>query len=166
MSSNASAGELLVGAYLKVVGDCEAVSYNHRSEDMNPQREVDVLGFGSQGDIYIVETATHLKGLGYNNPVENCRKKFRHHEEYATEAFDGSPLHFQFWSPYVPEGKLTQGLTEFTEAFEHDTGRELELVLNDDYTQRMEKLRREAARSTAKEGEVGFRVLQILEHMR
>jgi hypothetical protein len=166
MASSASAGELLVGSYLNVVGDCEAVSYNHRSEEMDAHREIDVLGFDSEGDVYIVETATHLKGLGYKDSVENCRKKFYHHEKYATEAFNDTVFHFQFWSPYVPEGKLTRGLTELTETFKDDTGWDLELVLNDKYTQRIEKLQTKAAGTTERSGEVGFRVLQVIEHLR
>jgi len=40
-------GELIVGAYLRVINDCELVSYNQRSKEAGRQMELDVLGVKS-----------------------------------------------------------------------------------------------------------------------
>lgn len=50
--------------------------------------------------------------------------------------------------------------------FEDKTSAELELVINEEYTERMEALREKAGETEKDYGELGFRILQILEHMR
>lgn len=42
-------GELLVGAYLRIVDDCDLVFYNQRSREIGRQMELDVLGVSSVG---------------------------------------------------------------------------------------------------------------------
>ncbi|QSG07554.1 hypothetical protein HSR122_0137 [Halapricum desulfuricans] len=43
---------------------------------------------------------------------------------------------------------------------------ELELVINERYTEKIEKLRERASETEKDYGELGFRILQILEHLR
>jgi hypothetical protein len=50
--------------------------------------------------------------------------------------------------------------------FEEETGSDLELIINDRYTEKIEKLRKRASETEKDYGELGFRILQILEHLR
>jgi ABC-type phosphate/phosphonate transport system substrate-binding protein len=49
--------------------------------------------------------------------------------------------------------------------FEDETGAELELVINEEYTECIEALREKAGQTEKDYGELGFRILQILEHL-
>ena len=44
---------------------------------------------------------------------------------------------FQFWSPYVSEGILTEGLEEMTQQFESHYDESIELIINGEYTKRV-----------------------------
>lgn len=62
-------GELIVGAYLRVINDCELVSYNQRSKEAGRQMEVDVLGVEStdgEQTVYACEVVTHIRGSLYS----------------------------------------------------------------------------------------------------
>lgn len=66
-------GELIVGAYLRIINDCELVSYNQRSKEVGRQMEVDVLGVEStEGTqtVYACEVVTHIDGMNYNGTLE------------------------------------------------------------------------------------------------
>lgn len=47
MVSETQLGEHIVGAYHKLVTDCEVVSYNQRSKTEGEQMEIDVIGINS-----------------------------------------------------------------------------------------------------------------------
>lgn len=158
-------GEYLVGAYLKVVEECEFVDYNvrppgggHRGLD-----ELDVIGFSfHKGTAYLCEVVTHIRGLdygkGYEDTVERVRVKLAKQRQYATENLPTQlgKHAFMLWSPVVPKG--------LRERLEGITG--LELIINQEYTRRVDELRDQARKITHDVGNPAFRLLQILEHAR
>jgi hypothetical protein len=166
--------------------------YNQRSQKQGDQLEIDVIGVDSteQGErvVYTCEVVTHIDGLlysgtpdtdrwaeyggdGYQYTLERLWEKFTSDREYVTELFDTGDYSFvyQFWSPVVPgsrdEKYLLGGLDDMAEEFEDETSDELELVINKEYTKRIEVLRKKARETEKNYGELGFRILQILEHL-
>jgi hypothetical protein len=182
------AGELLVGAYLKLVEECELVTYNQRSPEQGNQLEVDVIGVKSTsngGDtVYTCEVVTHLNGLNYSgtpntqkweeygnssyqHTLERIERKFESDREYVRKLFRTADLYvFQLWSPVVPRGHLTRGLSELATEFGERNDSELELIINERYTERLDELREDAGQTQKNHGELGFRMLQIIEHLR
>ena len=158
-------GEYVVGAYLKVVECCDFVDYNVRPPEggLESLNELDVLGLDFKKKVaYICEATTHIRGTLYKNnkyTVETIKKKHRNQQKYAKnylmEYFE--EFHFMFWSPYVPVGYITEGLGKV------DT---LELIINQEYTRRVDELITAAGEVTADLGNPFFRALQILEHLR
>jgi len=59
-----------------------------------------------------------------------------------------------------------RGLEELADRFESETGEELELIINQDYTERIENLQTEAQGDTSDYGAPAFRFLQILENLK
>ena len=138
--------------------------------------------------VYTCEVVTHIDGLQYpgtpdgdrweeygndtyQNTLERLWKKFNFDKEYVTDLFHSADSHaFQLWSPVVrgnrDEKYLLGGLYDLADEFEEETGKELELVVNERYTERIEKLQEEASKTQKDYGELGFRILQILEHLR
>lgn len=193
MSEQPESGELLVGSYLRLVEGCELVMYNQRSKEQGDQLEIDVIGVENteQGErvVYTCEVVTHIDGLHYSGTPDNDRwveygnedyqytlerllRKFNLDKEYVTGLFDADDYSFvfQFWSPVVrgnrDEKYLLTGLYDMADEFKHENGAELELVINEEYTERIEALRERAGRTEKDYGELGFRILQILEHLR
>lgn len=171
MATQPKAGEMLVGAYLKLVEECEIVAYGQHSPIEGEQMEIDVIGIQPEGEREIIacEVATHLRGLGYGNARENREKvaaKFRNAEAYVDRAFDTSETHrFQFWSPNVSNSS-EQELREMATEFEDRTDIKLELVINAQYTERINELQKAAASTYSQRNELAFRFLQILEHLK
>lgn len=120
-------------------------------------------------EVLVCEVATHLADLGYGTARENREpgaRTFRNAEAHVDRAFPwAEAVRFQFSSPIV-RPKSAGELREATAAFEAETGRPLELVVNEAYTDRIEALRTKAAATEAQRGDPGFRFLQILEHLR
>ena len=191
MTEQPESGELLVGSYLRLVEGCELVMYNQRSQEPGNQLEIDVIGVDSteQGErvVYTCEVVTHIDGLlysgtpdtdrwaeyggdSYQYTLERLWEKFTSDREYVTELFDADSFVYQFWSPVVrgnrEEKYLLTGLYDMADEFEHEMGAELELVINEEYTERIEALREKAGETEKDYGELGFRILQILEHLR
>lgn len=187
MVSETQLGEYIVGAYHKIVTDCEIVSYNQRSKEVGDQLEIDVIGIESENGeqtIYTCEVTTHIDGTvysgdpstdrweefgnnGYQYTLEKLWSKFVADHSYVTRIFDDADQYvFQFWSPYVPEGYLTNGLDRLAEDFRDECNSDIEIVVNEDYTARVNELRELAAEDAKDHGEPAFRFLQILEHMR
>ncbi|MWV64486.1 hypothetical protein GRS48_06560 [Halorubrum sp. JWXQ-INN 858] len=185
--SNAKIGEQLVGAFHKLINECEVVSYNQFSERAGDQMEVDVLAIktneGHQ-QVYVCEVVTHLDGINYGGSpsddywnefgstayqgtLDTIYQKFIVDHDYVTRVFDNADEYqFQLWSPYVAEGYLTSGLDQLVERFEQEYGEEIDLKINGTYTEDIEKLRSRAGQETKQRGESAYRLLQILEHMR
>ncbi|MDS0280563.1 hypothetical protein [Haloarcula onubensis] len=193
MTEQPESGELLVGSYLRLVEGCELVMYNQRSQKQGDQLEIDVIGVDSteQGErvVYTCEVVTHIDGLHYSgtpdtdrwveygngdyqHTLERLWRKFNSDREYVTDLFDADDYSFvfQFWSPVVrgnrDEKYLLAGLYDMADEFQDETGAELELVINEEYTERIEALRERAGQTEKDYGELGFRILQILEHLR
>lgn len=178
-------GEHFVGAYLRLIEECELVSYNQRSSELGQQMELDVLGVQSDGPeqtIFACEVITHLDGMiysgtpstqrwneygseGYQYTLERIEEKFERDYDYVTEIFDQADEYtLQLWSPYVNQGILTDGLEKLSRTFAPDDVT-IDLVINEEYTTRINELR-ELARETTKDyGEPGFRYVQILENL-
>lgn len=192
MTKQPAAGELLVGSYLRLLEGCELVTYNQRSQEDGDQLEIDVIGVDNtetgEQVVYTCEVVTHIDGLHYSgtptgdrwaeygnkdyqHSLERLWQKFTADREYVIELFDSADSYvFQLWSPVVrgnrDEQYLLGGLYDLADAFEAETGAELELVINDRYTDRIEALQEKAATTEKDYGELGFRILQILGHLR
>jgi hypothetical protein len=157
-------GEYIVGAYLRIVEHCDFIDYNVRSIEggLKGLNELDVLGLRFKDrTAYVCEVTTHIRGLLYKNnkaTVEGVKLKYGRQKEYAGEFLRNFPnRHFMFWSPRVPAGYITKGLRRI---------RGLELVINADYAQCIDELRRKARTMSNDTGNPFFRALQILERLR
>ena len=134
--------------------------------------------------IFACEVVTHLDGQlysrtpssdewvdygndSYQYSLERISEKFERILHYLEVVFDDLSLaEIHLWSPYVSEGYQTDGLAEVVDRTEGEHGISVQLVINDDYTDRIDTLR-DTARSSSKDySETGFRYLQILEGMR
>ncbi|QLG62003.1 hypothetical protein [Halorarum salinum] len=187
MVSETQLGEHIVGAYHKLITDCEIVSYNQRSKTQGEQTEIDVIGINSTNGeqvIYACEVITHLHGTiypgtpstnrwkefgneGYQFTLEKLWKKFEADHKYVTEIFDDADEYiFQLWAPIIPQGYLTDGLARLAQDFEDENDHTIELVINEGYTERVTELRELAGEEKKDYGEPAFRFLQILEHLR
>lgn len=173
MTDVPKAGELLVGAHHRLVTGCRIVVYNQYSAQQGGQNEIDVIGVHTtdkgQKEIYSCEVVTHLNGIGYGNyeeSYERLRKKFEYHRTEITDIFDSADTYrFQLWSPSVQPG-LIDRLEELSTVFDGDETMNLDLVINETYSNHIADLRSEAASTTAQRGELAFRILQILEHLK
>ncbi len=157
-------GEYIVGAYLKLIENCDFVDYNVRPPGggLKGLEELDVLGLNFQkSTAYLCEVTTHIRGLLYKNNEETIRRITQKHlrqKNYARKYLANFSNHiFMFWSPVVPEGYLTQNLKNI---------QGLELVINGEYKRRIAQLRKLAKETTHDARNPFFRMLQILEHLR
>ena len=187
MVSDAQIGELIVGAYHKIITDAEVVSYNSRSKAEGEQMEIDVVAIDSSDStqtVYACEVITHLNGSAYSGTpdgdkwaeygndsyqysLEKLEDKFRSDYEYVTRVFDDADEYIlQLWAPYLSDGYLTDGLETLSADFEDELGTRIDLVINETYTERVDELRTVAAEETKTYGEPAFRFLQILEQLR
>jgi hypothetical protein len=191
MTSNPQWGELLVGAYHQRVTACDVVSYNHRSDEQGDQMEADVIGIKSDGQtqtVYTCEVVTHLDGklysgtpdtdrweqyggTDYQYSLEKLWTKFRNDHQYVNDVFGSADEYvFQFWSPVVTGwqrgGKLIDGLNKLESDFMRETECDFELVINQDYSERISQLEDEAEGDTSDYGSPGFRFIQILENLK
>ena len=158
-------GEYIVGAYLKIIKECDFVDYNIRPPGggIDGLNELDVIGLDFKNKIvYLCEVTTHILGLKYGSSndvtVEKIKKKYNIQKLYADKYLSDFPnKHFMFWSPVVPNGYITTELEKVDG---------LQLIINKEYTQYVDELRKKAKELTNDIGNPFFRVLQILEHMR
>jgi len=157
-------GEYVVGAYLKIVNCCDFVEYNVRRPEggLAGLDELDVIGLDFKNKVaYLCEATTHIRGLLYKDnrtTVERIKQKYEKQRKYAKDHLPDFPSrHFMFWSPVVPEGYITQNLQK---------NKGLELIINEEYTSRVNELRQKAKKMKNDTGNPFFRTLQILEHLR
>lgn len=159
-------GEYIVGAYLKLIKECDFIEYNVRPPGgrLKGLNELDVMGLDfKKRTAYLCEVTTHITGLLIRNKqdtVDTIQKKYLRMKEDAEEYLSFFPpkkRHFMYWSPVVGKGYITEGL----EAIDG-----LELIINRDYTERFEELRELAGKATHNSGNPFFRMLQIEEHLR
>ncbi len=168
-------GELFVGAYLKIRKKCPMIQYNVMDDVEGGQGEIDVVGVNHEtNELYVCEVVTHLDGALYSGKhdnkvydatVEKLGNKFEHDRAFVNRAFPGfdSPV-FMLWSPYVAIGKKTAALGKLAEHWP-GSGR-LDLKINAAYSAAMEELIVKAASETKQRGELFYRVLQLLTHLR
>ncbi|QQR54586.1 hypothetical protein IPG41_05335 [Candidatus Peregrinibacteria bacterium] len=158
-------GEYIVGAYLKLVEECDVIDYNVRPTGggIKGLGELDVIGMNFKTNtVFICEVTTHLNGVDYGNgnagTVKKIQDKHQRQKEYAEEFLSHfKNKRFMFWSPRVPNGAITSELKQI---------QSLELVINGIYTEKITAMRKLARISTSDHGNVFFRTLQILEHLR
>lgn len=157
-------GEHLVGAYLQLHDECDVVDYNVRPPGggLEGLGELDVVGFNFKTkSVLLCEVTTHIRGLLYVNnsqTVERIAKKHQRQKEYARRYLRNfETIHYQFWSPVVPKGYITENLASIES---------LELIVNGEYKMRVDKLQERARRTTYDARNTVFRVLQILGHLR
>lgn len=166
-------GESLVGAYLRHVEQCSIVTYNSFFADR--QGEVDVVGVKLAGIdkprvVYICEVTTHTGGMlmvrrGKDATREVILEKLERLQAFAAITFPGEEYRYQWWSPYVAEGKLTKLFGELESAWAAE-GRSLEFIVNADYTSRVGELVASARMNSSTTNEPAYRLLQILTRLR
>jgi hypothetical protein len=156
-------GEYFVGAYLQLKLDCDVIDYNVRPPGggLEGLEEMDVIGIDLKSHhAYLCEVTTHIRGLLYvdnRTTVDRIKKKHERQKRYGAKYLENFQCQYMFWSPVVPVGYITEGLSHLPE---------LELVINGKYKRRIEELRVLARETTHDSRNPVFRVLQILEHMR
>lgn len=150
-------GELLVGAYLKLVRKCEFVLYSQRPEGggLTGLSELDVVGF-SEKSVYLCEVTTHILGLDPKS-AERIEAKFGRQRAFASRHFKSHEKTFELWSPYVPRGDRLDRLKKIDG---------LDLVVNGEYARRIRELQELATTNTEPTGNDAFRLLQILAHVK
>lgn len=161
-------GEFVVGAYLRMVNGCTLIVYNQKPfEEKGKFEEIDVIGINpSEKKIYLCGVVTHLRGMLYSGgnkeTLRKLKKKFKVVKKYSESIFPDFRKRIMLWSPYVPKGILTKGL----EDIQNDLKINIELVINEVYTRKIDELRDKAKEDTKDRGEPFYRALQILEHLR
>jgi hypothetical protein len=155
-------GEYIVGAYLKLVLECDVVDYNARPPGggLGGLGELDVIGFSFGKRIaYLCEVTTHLDGLliGANAAatIKKLADKHKRQRAFADRYLRDFKHRFMFWSPVVRLGLVPQ-LKQLG----------FQLFINDHYAEAIDRLREKARTTTANANNPAFRMLQILEHLR
>ena len=156
-------GEYIVGAYLRLIHQCDFVEYNIRpiESGITGLAEFDVSGLKfNKSTVYLCEVTTHLDGLlyvNYETTETKIKNKYERQKQYAKKnlkLFENKI--FQFWSPIV-----TPGMVERLQAIQG-----LQLIINQEYSACVNQLIELARNSTKDFGNPFFRVLQILEHLK
>ena len=104
-------GEYIVGAYLKLVLECDVVDYNARPPGggLHGLGELDVIGFSFGKRIaYLCEVTTHLDGLqtgaGAVATIQKLTAKHDRQRAYAQRYLPDFTPRVMFWSPVVRSG--------------------------------------------------------------
>jgi hypothetical protein len=157
-------GEYIVGAYLQLEEGCDFVDYNIRPPGggLEGLGELDVVGLNFKTQTaFVCEVTTHIRGVLYKNnreTVERVKKKHERQKKYPSENLSNfKTIKYQFWSPVVPRGYITEHLEKI---------KGLELVINGEYKKRIFQLRDKAKETTHDAKNPVFRMLQIIEHLR
>ncbi len=163
-------GESLVGAYLRHVVGCDVVTYNSFFADR--QGEVDVVGIenGEPRTIWLCEVTAHIGGMLITSRGDRpqeviLREKLERLHAFAEATFPGDSYRYEWWSPRVAVGKLTDVLREIEQEWEV-AGRDLRFVMNETYTERIRELAGDAAKNSSTTNEPAYRMLQVLTRLR
>src|SRR5262245_13331448 len=113
-------GELVAGAYLECIEQCDIVHYNYRppGTGLKGMAEIDVLGLHFERQtVLMCEVATHLRGLNYGSgnavTVQKIRDKLDRNMNCARYFESTFPIvRHMLWSPNVPTGALTKQLAD------------------------------------------------------
>lgn len=156
-------GEYIVGAYLKIIKNCDFVDYNVRPPGggMKGLNELDVIGINFKDNTaFLCEVTTHITGLlikDYKTTLDKISQKYKKQREYAKKYLKNFPkCHFMFWSPIVSKEKAKK--------LERNKG--LELIINERYTSCINELKEKAKTMTNDTGNPFFRMLQIIERLK
>lgn len=156
-------GEYIVGAYLKLCEKCDFVDYNVRAPGGGVEglSELDILGLDIKNKTaYLCEVTTHIRGVDYGGNEESVNRienKFNYQKSYAANHLNNfDNFKYSFWSPYVPNGYITENLGKIDG---------LELVINEEYANRIKEMKKLASSMTNNTGNPFFRMLQILENI-
>lgn len=157
-------GEYIVGAYLKLILNCDVVDYNVRPPGggLEGLEEIDVIGLNFKSDTaYLCEVTTHICGVLYKNrniTISRIKKKYERLKKYAYKYLqDFKNKRYMFWAPVVHVGNITKGLNEI---------KGLQKIINGEYKKRIQALQEMARRTTHDARNPFFRMLQIIEHLR
>lgn len=159
----ADVGEYIVGAYLTLKLDCDAIEYNVRPPGggMKGLGELDVVGYDFKtGTVYLCEVTTHIRGLDYGSSrdksIATIRKKHERQKAYADAHRSSFPnRRYMFWSPVVPESMVAD-LSAIG----------IELFINQQYTVCVLELQVLAQTLTHDINNPFFRTLQILASLK
>jgi hypothetical protein len=170
-------GERLVGDYLRYFKQCDFIDFNVYTKLV--QGEIDVIGVAhAKKRAYICEVVTHLTtGIQY---VKNARpdtadrliKKFLKDINYGQEAFRDYRVSYMLWSPVVRESNGKPQYNQFLhlkrvkDEVKEKTGIEIEFVINADYAEAIDALRKIATKETKELKSPVMRFLQIEEWCR
>jgi hypothetical protein len=153
-------GEYVVGAYLKLILNCDVVDYNVRDRSGSKLQglgELDVVGLRfSDKTAYICEASTHIRGL--QTTTEKIRDKHVRQKSYANKNLKDFTQHnFMLWSPRVTNRKKLNELAEI---------KTLELVINENYTMKIDELIIYAKENAGDTNNPFMRSLQLLEALK
>ena len=148
------------------IKNCDFTQYDARLAEshLTGLNEVDVIGLELKIKFaYLCEVTTHVRGAlygTYQESIDKIRMKFER-DKISPIRYSKTflPATTCFWSLVVPEGKLTVLLHELE-------GKDVELVINEKYAERIEELKKVAREKKNNTGNAAFRLLQILEHVR
>jgi hypothetical protein len=152
-------GESLVGAYMRQVRNCHTVAFNTFLPQ--GQGELDVVGVanGPRGvEVWMAEVAIHLDSLnygGYAKTVDKVSTKVAAARTFAAQVYRDVTPTVELWSPVVPSG-LVVALANV----------QVDLVVNGDFTARVNTLAELAMGHTKMTGDDAYRFLQLLTHLR
>jgi hypothetical protein len=163
-------GESLVGAYLRHIRRCDVVVYNSFFADR--QGEVDVVGLQQRNPrvVWLCEVTTHIDGMlltgaGRAKEEDIIKRKLDRLRDFAEITFPDEQHRFEWWSPRVAKGRLTELMKHLEDAWD-TAGRHLRFIVNEDYTQAMRELARHARVNSSTTNEPAYRLLQILSRLR
>ena len=146
-------GETLVAGWYQYVDACDLVVEGVR---LPKQGELDVLAVAGRR-VVAAEVATHILNLdygGYETTVQRVIKKVARADSFLAVNFPEHDRRVAFWSPRVPSG-LARQLTAVAD---------IELVINDDYSRRIQELILHARTDASATSNDAYRLLQILTH--
>jgi len=170
-------GEELVGAWLRLVAECDFVQYNVPLR--GKQGEIDVIGLHLPSQTaYVCEVATHTGGLFYTGKdgrpdnVAKLSQKFQVDVEYSRNYLPGLIHRFMLWSPIVihPLSDKTihnqfRDLIDIRRNLQDTHHADIEMVINEIYLERVNELREKAGKETVASEYPVFRLLQVLHSL-
>lgn len=164
-------GEEICGEYLTHILKCDFVSYNILTPDV--QGEIDVVGIDlTKKIIYVCEVATHTQGLLYvtNKKADDFNRfysKFVKDINYAKSKFENFQIIPMLWSPVV-KGigsnavyNTMNELSKLKNKISVDFGLDLQLIINEEYHQRLSDLKKHASEVKSEFSSPVMRLFQI-----
>ena len=165
-------GEEFVSAYLQQILGCDFTQQSLYTVDS--QGEIDVVGLNLKTrSVYICEVAIHLTtGLQYTyakrpNNIKKLTEKFSRDIAYTRTYLPDFKAHYMLWSPVVKSRKneseydQMKHLEQVHKNIHQEFGESLQLIVNLEFSKRLEQLRKKACQTTADLKSPVMRMLQI-----